>query len=76
MAANGDTAHFILSVSDDGTIVAQCVTPLDESKLSAVGVSVTAYTGPDVLAKADAARLAIGCLLAYAPVTGHAREPE
>lgn len=63
MADTDDTTHFILAVVNDGTVIAQRIVPTEDMR-DGIGPPVISHTGVGTLAKADAARYAIGCLLA------------
>jgi len=67
MADTDDTTYFMFAVGADGTVIAQRIAPT-EATFGGVGPSVITYTGASALAKADAARYAIGCLLGCVPV--------
>lgn len=74
MPATGQTQHFLVTVGDDGTVIAQRIS-WDDAGVSRTGAASIGYTGPDVQSKAHAVRFAVGSLLAFPSATGQVGEP-
>ncbi len=66
MTAPDDITHFTIAVASDGTVIAQRV-EVTATGPRPTGAPVIAHTGEGLLAKADATRYAIGCLLGCLP---------